>query len=138
MNPNVVKVESTQMSYRLKLDGKSRKAAKFISHLQKKIQSELVASGMTQQEVAEKLGVDRSVINRRLKGSANLTARSIAEFAEAFEKDLEVNFVTRAKGYGSNTTEVIHNNLTAANNVINLPTSKSQRAGVAKLESAAS
>lgn len=81
------------MSYRLKVDPKSRKAAKFISQLQKKIQSELIESGMSQQQVAEILGVDRSVINRRLKGSANLTARSIAEFAYVFNKEIVLDFL---------------------------------------------
>lgn len=83
------------MSYRMKIDPKSRKAAKFISRLQKKIQAALVQSGKTQQEVADILGVDRSVVNRRLKGSANLTARSIAEFAHAFDKEVEISFVEK-------------------------------------------
>lgn len=74
----------------MKIDRKSLNSARFISMLQRKIQDALVASGMTQQQVAEKLGVDRSVINRRLSGKANLTARSIAEFAYAFDKDVIV------------------------------------------------
>jgi len=81
------------MSYQIKLDPRSRKAARFISLLQKKIQKAFVATGKTQQEVATILGVDRSVINRRLTGSANLTARSIAEFAYAFDKDVYIEFV---------------------------------------------
>lgn len=83
------------MSYQIKIDPKSLKAARFISRLQQKIQRALVASGKTQQEVADILGVDRSVINRRLKGSANITARSIAEFAYAFDKDVIVDFVEK-------------------------------------------
>ncbi len=93
------------MSYQLKIDPKARKAAKFIAQLQKKIQSELIESGMTQQEVAEVLGVDRSVVNRRLKGSANLTARSIAEFAFAFGKDVELEFVEKRRHERSNSAE---------------------------------
>lgn len=85
------------MSYQIKLDPKSRKAARFISLLQKKIQKAFVATGKTQQEVATILGVDRSVINRRLTGSANLTARSIAEFAHAFDKDVYIEFVDRPR-----------------------------------------
>lgn len=85
------------MSYQLKIDPKSRKAARFISNLQKVIQKALAESGKTQQEVAEILGVDRSVVNRRLKGSANLTARSIAEFAYALDKDVVVDFFDKEK-----------------------------------------
>ncbi|MDE0970444.1 MAG: helix-turn-helix transcriptional regulator [Octadecabacter sp.] len=83
------------MSYRMRIDQKSQKSARFISGLQKKVQKALVASGKTQQEIAEILGVDRSVINRRLKGSANLTARSIAELAYALDKDLLIEFVDK-------------------------------------------
>ena len=82
-----------QMSYQLRIDKRSLKAAKFISRLQSAIQTALIESGLTQQEVAEKLGVDRSVVNRRLKGKANLTARSIADFAYALERDIRVDFV---------------------------------------------
>ena len=92
------------MSYRIKIDPKSRKAARFISRLQKAIQKALVESGKTQQEVAEILGVDRSVVNRRLKGSANLTARSIAEFAYAFDKDVAIEFIDRDPSSRTNWT----------------------------------
>lgn len=93
------------MSYQIKLDPKSRKAARFISLLQKKIQKAFVATGKTQQEVATILGVDRSVINRRLTGSANLTARSLAEFAYAFDKDILIEFVDRPRVKHSNTAK---------------------------------
>jgi transcriptional regulator with XRE-family HTH domain len=81
------------MSYRLKIDRRSLKAAKLISKLQTEIQKALIESGMTQQEVAERLGVDRSVINRRLKGSANLTARSISDFAYVLDRDVKLELV---------------------------------------------
>lgn len=93
------------MSYQIKIDSKSRKAARFISLLQKKLQKAFVATGKTQQEVATLLGVDRSVINRRLTGSANLTARSIAEFAYAFDKEIHIEFVDRPRVKQSNATK---------------------------------
>ena len=80
------------MSYQIKLDKRARQAAKFISKLQTRIQEMLVQSGMTQQEVAERLGVDRSLINRRLTGKANLTARSIADFSYVFGKEVDIKF----------------------------------------------
>ncbi|WP_146005672.1 helix-turn-helix domain-containing protein [Roseovarius mucosus] len=102
------------MSYQIKIDPKSRKAARFISLLQKKVQKAFVATGKTQQEVATILGVDRSVINRRLTGSANLTARSIAEFAYAFDKDIYIEFVDRPRVGPSNVTR-------SADHVLRLP-----------------
>ncbi|UOA32556.1 hypothetical protein DSM110093_02356 [Sulfitobacter sp. DSM 110093] len=92
------------MSYQLKIDPKSRKSARFISRLQKVIQKALIESGKTQQEVAEVLGVDRSVVNRRLKGSANLTARSIAEFAYALDKDVSIEFLDKKVSEKTNWT----------------------------------
>ncbi|WP_299984911.1 helix-turn-helix transcriptional regulator [uncultured Ruegeria sp.] len=113
------------MSYQPKIDPKSRKAARFISQLQKKVQKALIDSGKTQQQVADILGVDRSVVNRRLKGHANLTARSIAEFAYAFGKDIEIDFVEKnAREAGSNISasdevqvmrETTQNSLAASN-----------------------
>jgi len=86
----------------MRIDPKSRFVSRFISKLQRSIQDALIESGMKQQEVADKIGVNRSVINRRLSGDANLTARSIAEFAYAFNKDLEVKFVSRTVPPGTN------------------------------------
>lgn len=97
MNRDSWKAKVTKMSYRIKLDPKSRKAARFISQLQKKLQKAFISSGKTQQEVATALGIDRSVINRRLSGSANLTARSIAELAHAINKEVQIEFVDRAR-----------------------------------------
>ena len=103
------------MSYQIKINPKSRKAARFISNLQKVIQKALVDSGKTQQEVAEILGVDRSVVNRRLKGSANLTARSIAEFAYALDKDVVVSFLEKEKAEKANWTTSKDNLFNAQN-----------------------
>ncbi|MBT8155162.1 helix-turn-helix transcriptional regulator [Epibacterium ulvae] len=120
----------------MQLDPKSRKAARFVSRLQRTIQQALIASGMTQQQVAEALSVNRSVINKRLKGNANLTARSIAEFAYVFDKDIEIKFVDRTVSERSNVT-------TAINKVIHLgdhqtPTGTANPCREFTLESAAS
>ncbi len=85
------------MSFRFQIDRKSLKKARFISRLASKIQQELIASGLTQRQVADKIGVDRAVVNRRLRGDANLTASSIVEFAIAFDKEVEINFVDPKK-----------------------------------------
>lgn len=61
-----------------------------------------MSTGKTQQEVADILQVDRSVVNRRLTGTANLTARSIAELAYALEKDIYVELVDRHQVVRSN------------------------------------
>ena len=71
----------------------SLKTSRIISHIQRSVQEAYIKSGLTQQQVADRIGVGRSVINRRLKSKANLTERSLAEFAYAFEKDLKIEFL---------------------------------------------
>ena len=50
---------------------------------------------MSQQAIAEKLGVNRSVINRLLRGTANLTLRTVGELAWAL--GLEIIFIIRKR-----------------------------------------
>lgn len=71
----------------------SLKTSRIISRIQRSVQEAYIKSGLTQQQVANRIGVGRSVINRRLKSKANLTERSLAEFAYAFEKDLKIEFL---------------------------------------------
>lgn len=90
------------MSYQLKLSRRSLKSARFISRLHSAIQKALIESGKTQQQVAQELGVDRSVVNRRLKSNANLTARSMSDFAYVLGKDIEIRLVDPVPPKGSN------------------------------------
>lgn len=99
------------MSYRLKINPKDRAAARFIARLQKVIQNALIDSGKTQQQVADILDVDRSVVNRRLKGSANLTARSIAEFAYALDKDIILELSDKRKPADRTNVAAAENNI---------------------------
>ncbi|WOH68022.1 helix-turn-helix domain-containing protein [Bradyrhizobium sp. BWA-3-5] len=45
---------------------------------------------LSQQEIAKKLEVHRSLVNRQLSGEANLTLRSLADLAWAM--DMEISF----------------------------------------------
>jgi transcriptional regulator with XRE-family HTH domain len=74
------------------LSDKKRKVGRSIYKVQKAIGRALLESkkehGLTQQAIAVKLGVDRSVINRRVTGHANLTLLSLAELAWALDREL--------------------------------------------------
>lgn len=79
----------------MQIDPRSRKAARFITGVHKQLQQAYIrasARGVTQQDIAEDLGVDRSTINRRLLGGGNLTLRSLSDFAYAMDEDVEVVF----------------------------------------------
>lgn len=85
------------MSFQMRLDARSRKSARFIAKVHKQMQDAFVRSykstGMTQQKLAEKLGVDRSFVNRKLSGEGNLTLRTIADFAWALDCDVDFALV---------------------------------------------
>ena len=74
-------------SFMFDIGEKARKAARFIWHVRSELQRALIAEKatrkLTQQAIADQLGVNRSVINRQLMGEENLTLRSVAEIAWA-------------------------------------------------------
>ena len=74
-------------SYVFDIGEKTRKASRFISHVRSELQRALVeektARKLTQQSIAEKISVNRSVVNRQFMGEENLTLRSVAELAWA-------------------------------------------------------
>jgi hypothetical protein len=71
---------------------RARKASRFIGHVRSELQHALICEKkerkITQQEIANLLGVNRSVINRQLMGTENLTLRSVAELAWALNWDI--------------------------------------------------
>ena len=73
------------MSFQINIDPKSQKAGRFITHvidaLRRTLAEEHQRTGLTQAKIAEVLGVDKAVINRKLNGEGNLTLRTIAEQA---------------------------------------------------------
>jgi len=87
------------MSYELRIDPKPRAAGRFIGQVRKALVSAAIEekkeTGISQQQIASRLGVNRSVINRLLRGEANLTLRSVAEIAWAL--GLEPVFTLRRR-----------------------------------------
>ena len=71
------------ISFKYEIGEKKRVGSRFISHVRKEIQNAYLAEKkerkLTQQAVAEKLGVNRSSVNRQLMGEENITLRSAAE-----------------------------------------------------------
>lgn len=81
------------MSFRMQIDPRSRKAARFISSVQKQIQAAYLRAskrGLNQQAIAQSLGVDRSTVNKRLLGTSNLTLRSISDLAWAMGESVRL------------------------------------------------
>lgn len=81
-------------SFQFDIGSRARNAGRFIGRVRNellKALSERKKDGkLSQQELAKKLEVHRSLINRQLSGEANLTLRSLADLAWAM--DMEISF----------------------------------------------
>lgn len=94
------------MSFKLTINPKDKAAARFISQAHKTIVEYILGeketSNLTQQQIAERLGVNRSVVNRILNGKSNLTLRSIGELAWALESVPSIKLEKKPKHMPSN------------------------------------
>lgn len=83
---------------------RGRTVARFIAHVRSELQRAFVAerreNKLTQQAIAQKLGVNRSVINRQLTGIENLTVKRVIELAWAM--GWEVKFSLEKSSGGGN------------------------------------
>ena len=72
---------------------RARKVSRFVGRVRSELQRALIAEKksrkLSQQEIAQLIGVNRSVINRQLMGTENLTIRRVAELAWALGWDIE-------------------------------------------------
>ena len=82
------------MSLLLKLDPRRQNAGRFIGRVRDEIVKaffdEKKTRGLTQEQVAQRLGVNRSYVNRILKGEENLTLRTVADLAWAPDREIVV------------------------------------------------
>ena len=89
-------------SFRLKIDPKERYVSRFFGQVERAFQSAFVEAKkdrkLTQQKIAELLGVDRSVINRRLLRRENMTERTLAEMAWAMDYEIDFKLLNKSDG----------------------------------------
>lgn len=80
-------------SYLFDIGGRARKISRFVGRVRGELQRALVEEKklrkLSQQDIAHNIGVNRSVINRQLMGTENLTIRRVAELAWAMGWDIE-------------------------------------------------
>ena len=83
-------------SFLFDLDPKEEAAAEFVSESGRGLQQALVdrkqISKLTQQAMAEALGVDRSRVNRCFSGYANLTLEKLAELCWSMDVKPHITF----------------------------------------------
>ena len=87
-------------SFRLKIDPKERYVSRFFGQVERAFQSAFIEAKkdrkLTQQKIAELLGVDRSVINRRLLRRENMTERTLAEMAWAMDYEIDFKLLNKS------------------------------------------
>jgi transcriptional regulator with XRE-family HTH domain len=80
------------MRFRFDIGSRSRAASRLIGDVRgdfiRTILREKLATGLTRQKLANKLGLSRSKLNRSLTGKEELTLRSIADLAWALNKEV--------------------------------------------------
>lgn len=103
------------MSFQFEIGAKRRKVARFLASAHRELVEafldERSSRKITQQEIASKIGVHRSVINRQLTGAGNLTLRTLAEWAYALDRDVEIRISKRGDHKANWKTPVTHSNL---------------------------
>ena len=93
-------------SFQFDVGSRARKAGRFIgrvrSELLKALSERKANAGLTQQALATRLGVHRSLVNRQLSGESNLTLRSLADLAWAMDMELSFELREPVPGFGQN------------------------------------
>lgn len=78
------------------IDAKEAAAASFVGLVGELLQHSLMQrkelGKLTQQEIADRLGIDRSRVNRCFSGYANLSLEKLAELCWAMDIEPEINF----------------------------------------------
>lgn len=82
------------MSFQFDLDPKEIAAAELVGSVGRQLQQALAArkaqSKLTQQEIANRLGIDRARVNKCFSGYNNLTLKTLAELAWAMDASIHV------------------------------------------------
>jgi predicted XRE-type DNA-binding protein len=93
-------------SFHFDIGSRARHAGRFIGRVRNELLRALAErkanSAFPQQALAEKLGIERSQINRQLSGEANLSLRSLADLAWAMDMEISFELKTPAAKAGQN------------------------------------
>lgn len=102
-------------SFHFDIGARARNAGRFIAHVRNELLRALTErkkeTKLSQQTLAHKLGVHRSLINRQLTGETNMTLRSLADLAWAMDLEISVELkkladVEAGKNQASTTSTV--------------------------------
>lgn len=93
-------------SFQTPLTPSKRAAARLVSRVRRAILKayaiEQQKTGVSQSEIARRIGVHRSVINRELRGTADLTLSRVGQLAEALGREAVFELREKTVPTGSN------------------------------------
>lgn len=93
-------------SFQIAITPSRRAAARFIAHVRRTVQKALAEEeangGVRQADIARSIGVNRSVINREIRGHKDLTLGRLAEIAWAMGREPTFDLVLREVPKGTN------------------------------------
>lgn len=93
-------------SFQISITPTRRAATRFISLVRRSLVAALMEesenSGLSQTDVANSIGVHRSVINRELRGVKDLTLGRVAELAVSMGREIEFQLVKPQQEAGRN------------------------------------
>lgn len=85
------------MSYKMKISKLDRATGRFKGRVHRALMKAVIAAknerGMTQSQIAELMGVDKSVVSRILNGQGNLTLKTIGDISWVLGLRPEISFV---------------------------------------------
>lgn len=97
-------------SFQIAISPNRRAAARFVSLVRRSLQKALVEeqkkSGLSQSDIARAIGVNRSVINRELKGVKDITIGRVAELAWALGRKPTFGLEEQITIVGQNTLPI--------------------------------
>ena len=91
--------------FRLDIGARRRTAGRLLGQVRSEIVKALVeqkATGLSQQRLAAKLGVERRQLNRQLTGEGELTLRAVADLAWALDREISFELRQRSTEPGQN------------------------------------
>jgi plasmid maintenance system antidote protein VapI len=98
-------------SFQISLTPTRRAATRFISHVRRSLVAALMEenknSGLSQTDIANSIGVHRSVINRELRGVKDLTLGRVAELAVSMGREIEFELVKPEAELGRNFPKMV-------------------------------
>lgn len=99
-------------SFQISITPGRRAAARFVARVRRQFQKALTeesrAKGLTQAEIARRIGVHRSVINRELNGRKDITLGRVGELAWALGREPAFALLEAKKDENSNQQPIVH------------------------------